>query len=425
MRGADTLDALLYAWLSEPDERRAGTCFAAYFRAAFPQLCRFARAWRVDPEQAEDLAQQALIKFFRYLGPERRAADAEIRQSTSALRPLDWGALHVRLVEGWVGQIRSFRDAAIGFRPAPASTTDPGVQGRDEINGRIEPLRRQGLHFLSEVRKRMAPRLGWLPVPTSATDSSETVGPDNEGVSRDADAIGAFASELLRSVEGKDHVSVERATDCAGGVQFVRHSSTVTEKLPVLAIPSNGLLYTIAKRQFLDVLRKKRPEPLHALEDLADRGEREVLDELDLGSSDTVDEVVEPAAPRGIEPEEAETGRDEVAFELRYGAFLDFLRAPLTRAEGALAAALAKGSGAKPERARVTSLQAKFDRVLAVLQALRESPQPTEDEIARRHGLTRNQVKYVIERIREEFNHFFPDLSRESGGRRKNQGSGA
>jgi hypothetical protein len=60
---------------------------------------------------------------------------------------------------------------------------------------------------------------------------------------------------------------------------------------------------------------------------------------------------------------------------------------------------------------------------MAVLSALHESPQPSEDEIARRQGLSRNQVKYVIERIREEFNYFFPDLAREAEGRRKRHGA--
>ena len=69
------------------------------------------------------------------------------------------------------------------------------------------------------------------------------------------------------------------------------------------------------------------------------------------------------------------------------------------------------------------SLRSKYDRVMAVLAALREEPQPTEEEIARREGLTRNQVKYVIERIREEFNYFFPELARDAQGRRKHQGA--
>jgi hypothetical protein len=41
---------------------------------------------------------------------------------------------------------------------------------------------------------------------------------------------------------------------------------------------------------------------------------------------------------------------------------------------------------------------------MAVLGSLRETPQPNEEEIARRLGLACDQVKYAIERIREEFN---------------------
>jgi DNA-directed RNA polymerase sigma subunit (sigma70/sigma32) len=71
----------------------------------------------------------------------------------------------------------------------------------------------------------------------------------------------------------------------------------------------------------------------------------------------------------------------------------------------------------------VDSLRRKYERLVAVLRALHESPQPSEVEIARRLGVSRNQVKYVIERVREEFSRFFPDLAHAAHGRRKRQGA--
>jgi hypothetical protein len=93
----------------------------------------------------------------------------------------------------------------------------------------------------------------------------------------------------------------------------------------------------------------------------------------------------------------------------------------LTRAEATLAAA-ASASSAGTLQARVDSLRQKYERLIAVLRALHDSPQPSEEEIALKHGLSRNQVKYLIERVRDEFNHFFPELTRAAQGRRKRKG---
>ena len=114
---------LLYAWLSEPEARRAELRFNSYFQAAFGAICRYIRSLRTDPATAQDIAQQALIKLFNHLGTARHAADERMREALSALRPLDFGARHVRCIESWRQQVGSFRDAAVGFR-VPAEPQD-------------------------------------------------------------------------------------------------------------------------------------------------------------------------------------------------------------------------------------------------------------------------------------------------------------
>ncbi len=335
------LDVLLYAWLAESDDAKAERRFSHYFRAAFPRLCRYLRSIRAEPSIAEDVAQQALIKFFGHVGADRRRAEEQLREASTELRLLAIADLHARRVERWGRQLGSFRDAAIGFPAASFGEAGSGRDSREEINGRIDPLRREGLHLL------------------------------------------------------------DVAISCAGASALTRAIRTICENLPQLAIPSNALLYTIAKRQFVDQLRKRRPQAAPDAEDILDARYEDVLQEPDLD---------------GAEALEAERG-----LEFRYRAFLEFLHQPLTRAEAALATAAIRGR-AHPEQLRVQSLRAKFERLAAVLDALRESPQPDEEEIARRLGLTRNQVKYAIERIRQEFNHFFPDMARQARGRRKRQG---
>ena len=432
---SDHLDTLLYAWLSEADSRRAEQRFSTYFRTAFPDVCRFIRSLRVDPQTAQDIAQQALIKLLNRLGTERRAADERFRCARIELRPLDFGALHSRLVEAWRRQLGNFRDAAIGFRipREPQRAPVPWQELREEINGRIEPLGRQGMHLLGEVRTRVEATL------TGLVGSESPQGPGSRGraghrptgspesqqkVAQDcaSEQIQAFVAALLQYAQGRDWARVASELACSGSVEFVSRTSIVCENLPPLAIPSNGLLYTIAKRLFLDGLRTKRPESSERIDDVADNDGESVLDELDF------DGAAPTEAPTAVveswsnlaEPDTHAPGAPESEVEARYRGFLELLREPLTRAEAALAAAASKGR-AKAEIARVESLRAKYQRLLAVLNALRETPQPTEEEIARRQGLTRNQVKYVIERIRKEFSYYFPDLAREAQGRRKRQ----
>jgi DNA-directed RNA polymerase specialized sigma24 family protein len=367
MSESDDLDVLLYAWLSEEDERRAELRFNDYFRAAFPELCRYVRSLGSDAASSEDIAQQALIKLFRHLGTDRKAADEEIRIALAELHPLDLGRLHLRLVDVWRRQVCALRDAAVRFGVVrePRETNSTRSELRAEINGRIDPLVRQGMQLGEEAR--------------------------------------------------------ERAQDPESGIgQFLNCTLQVCTHLPALAIPSNGLLYTIAKRQFIDAVRSNRLKSHGRVDSLTDYDAAGILDNLDLATSDAA--PFEPATSALEHTELIALESRDIELERSYTAFVEYLRVPLTRAEAALAEAASRGK-ATGERARAESLRGKYDRLMAVLIALRESPQPTEDEIARRLGLTRNQVKYAIERIRSEFSHFFPDLAVYARGRRKSRGA--
>jgi DNA-directed RNA polymerase specialized sigma24 family protein len=430
MSDSNDLDFRLYAWLSEADEQRAELRFSLYFKAAFPALCHYVRSLGQSSASAEDIAQQALIKLFNHLGGTRRVAAEEVRGATARLRPIaSWGSMHARLVRAWLQQLTAFLDAAIGFRIDRTLQDNPDSwkDFRNEINWQIDPLRRKAVRFLDEARTRLEPNLLLLlgnssndaPTPDEATrnklDESEELSVDGGTVSLTAE-ISRFVSMLRDCAQRRVSSEVTDGLGTAGAYEFVTGTTLVHKQLPPLAVPSNGLLYTIAKRQLIDSLRVKKREDLIA--DIADGGS--VLDELELDSCAPPANAVAPTSTAtASDPAEGEDRDREL--ESRYVAFVEFLRTPLTRAEGTLAAASRHGR-ATTEGARVASLQAKFDRLMDVLDALREVPQPTEEEIAARLDLTRNQVKYAIERIREEFTHFFPDLAGHSQGRRKTQG---
>jgi DNA-directed RNA polymerase specialized sigma24 family protein len=419
MSRSEELDILLYAWLSEGDARRAEVRFANYFRRAFSDLSRYARSLGAEASTAQDISQQSLIKLFNHLGLSRCAAAEAVRVATEELKPLTFGAMHERLVRAWVQQIVAFRDAALGFRVS-IERESQWRQLRMEVNARVDPLVRQGVHFLEEVRSRLGALL-FAPIAADVRDGSSTVWWDPPQDSVD-EALRSFVLTLLKRAEVQDAADIEKLPDCLGSVGFVRHTSTVCEKLPALAIPSNGLAYTMVKNQFMDSLKRRRPEQVDSMPDIVDEKSQEVLDQLDFGDPPMAEAVAESSSEEDA-PNEATAGVGrESEIEGRYRAFLELLRAPLTRAEGALAQASSLARAAA-DQARVDSLRAKYDRLMAVLKALRETPQPTEDEIAARLGITRNQVKYAIERIREEFSHFFPDLAGDAQQRRKHQGA--
>jgi DNA-directed RNA polymerase specialized sigma24 family protein len=403
--GHEDLDILLHAWLSETNESVATRRFAQYFRVAFSEVCRYLRSLRADEATAQDISQQALVKLFKQLGTKRREADARLRAALSGLRPLDFGAVHVTRVHTWRDEVSSFGAAAVAFR------SSDGQRAREEINSCIAPLRRQGGNLLSEVRARVDSALDGL------------VGEDG---SLDADDFEhetqAFAAKLLRYSAGREVATIDAAIGCPGAVGFVSRTQTVCEDLRTVAIPSNGLLYTIARRLFLNSLRSKSAGEAMLAVAVADEAETPgVLTDWDIDHPlDDLQPMQEMSAATGREPRSDESD-EERDIESRYRAFLEFLRAPLTRAEAALAQAASPGS-ARAQQAKVDSLRRKYERLTVVLRALHDSPQPSEEEIARRHGLSRNQVKYLIERVRNEFNHFFPELTRAAQGRRKRKG---
>jgi DNA-directed RNA polymerase specialized sigma24 family protein len=414
MGRSEDLDSLLYAWLSEDDARRAEVRFTGYFRAAFSAVCRYVRSLGAETSSAQDISQQSLIKLFNHLGLGRRTAAEIVSAAISDLQPLNFGSVHERLVRAWLADIAAYRDAALSFQIS-SQRESTWRSLREEVNARANPLVRQGVHFLREVHTRLRPLMRTLIVAHRADGAPSSEGAE---INLPEDLIDTelrlFLLALLKPAERQDAIDIEIELRCVGSVGFTRRTTDVCENLPTLSIPSNGLLYTIAKRQFLDSFKGHRPQPLERPPDVVDDNAESVLEQLDFsGATNTDEEFVVDIAEGSIEERDAE-------LEGRYRAFLEHLRGPLTRAEGALAQAALRGRAAA-EQARADSVRAKYDRLMAVLTALRETPQPTEDQIAARLGVTRNQVKYAIERIREEFSHFLPDLARDSGQRRKRQ----
>jgi DNA-directed RNA polymerase specialized sigma24 family protein len=383
-----TLDQLLYAWLAERDDVRFKRAFSAYFSAAFPAVVRYlSRRAVADPTQLEDIAQEALLKFFERVGTGRREASRDVTGALTRLRPLSLGPFHVRQVSVWAGDVESFAAEAMGFH-ATSLDESGGPAWKAAVHAlsdRIPTLQRQGLHLLGAVRVELHVH---FPVEADTDDEYGAT---------------AFAAQLAREAAEKSTAAVAVEEGYPGVFQFVDATVVVIERLPRLRVPTNGFLFDIALSVYLDDCksrhRQKRGGGLSGGVAAADShdgdADQHPLQQVEIegGSSrEALDEQVEVSdSTRRFEDNEF------------LEKFYVYLRAPVMAAERAYADA-ADGRAAAQSRKKLESVTAKFARAMTVLSLLGEGH--TQEEVAARLSLSRNQVKYIIELVQEAYAHF-------------------
>lgn len=348
---------MLYSWLAETDDHRFKRAFERYFRAALAHLTQYlARRSSLSDLDSEQVAVDALLTFFSRIGRERRDSSRAVATALESLEPVDLTAFHARLVRSWVRRSTKCRQACMSFTLTP-DEEDAGWKVRlVELNGHIPPLVRQGENLIEGER-------------VAAGDGK------------------AFTVHLPLQ-------------------QFVHQAGIVVECLPKLRVPTSGYLFDIAKNLYLDECkargRKKRggtgymaSMPRHPLALEETDTLDEYIDDSVLGPRSVVDEVASPAGAWDVAAEDV----DEDFCEQFYA----YLRRPLQDAEEAYRVAAARGSGVA-ERKRLESLSQKSERLMTVL-ALRVEGH-TQEEIATQLGISRNQVKYVIELVQASYAQF-------------------
>jgi DNA-directed RNA polymerase specialized sigma24 family protein len=410
-----SLDQRLYAWLREADERRFQRAFSDYFSLAYPAVMRrLARLSNWDLSDLEEIAQDALLRFFDRAGQGRREAAAALAAALAHIRPPELGPFNARQVQAWTGAVAEFRTKTTTFRPPLA---DPGVdrswkQVIHDLATEIPQLQRRGWQLIDVVRIA----LNWP-----------------------AEADRVPAESLAAAIEARTDQAVAAESTLPGTLSFVDDTCTVISLLPRLRVPSNSYLFEIATTIYFDACRSRgrqkrggrSPDSARAAdrpvgEDVSVHPLEQLLLEPEDGCEDEV-EVGEAwgqrpgrAAPCGGDPsgvDEAQRYEDEQFMQR----FYDYLRDPVDRAMAAYEAALMKGSGAA-ERARLDSLTRKFSRSVAVLGALGEGY--TQEETAQRLGISRNQVKYVVELIQEALQRFSANSPHHvDGARQSNPGA--
>jgi len=399
-----TLDHLLYAWLAEADEQRFEQAFNAYFVAAFPAVVRhLAHLSRWSIEQLEDIAQEALLQFFDRVARARRDAAQAMAGALTRIQPLNLGPLHEQQVTRWTEAISAFRARSLAFQAQSAVhyAGFPGVVR--SLAEEVRLLQAEGYRLLHSLELALRVHSGGV---------SGEIAAVGEGDHRDR------ARWLAAELAG-DGPAVLAAEQCFPGVQrFTIDVHTLIEAISQLQLPTNSFLFEIAASKYLDESRRRgrlkrggtgKPSSgphsddsqRHPLELLAinEADDSDAGHQGDSLPSACMDAGVSDSSISAFDP--AHACEHEDFFEQ----FCDYLRQPLEYATLACDAERLSGRSV-PDSARrkVESLTAKFSRTMSVLSLLGEGY--TQQQTAEQLGLSRNQVKYIVELVQVAYASF-------------------
>jgi len=410
-----TLDRLLYAWLAEHDDGRFERAFEVYFHAAFPAVVRYlARRAVFDEFQLEDLAQEALLKFFDRIGRRRRRAFATTAESLPQVHPLNLGALHDRQVSAWSKGVGAFASDALQFAMRAGELTGESDWKSilREVSDRAPGLQRHGCHFLRAVQNEMPRQQDTSPCATSG-QATQAHGLSDGGCEPDLEELRDFWQHMAETARNQTPTARQAEERHPGVFQFVHATFLVTEAIPQLRIPTNGFLFEIAISLYLDECksrgRKKRGGSGVSAE-FTSGCERHPLEAEDDSESVQADPYEDRRAgfdgewlPSTALPAHAIapdlTYEDEQFLEKFYG----YLHRPIKQAQAAYAQATTPGAQ-NAARKRLESVTDKFSRLTGVLSLLGEGH--TQEAIAERLNISRNQVKYVVESVQESYVQF-------------------
>lgn len=427
MTKATTLDRRLYAWLAEVDEKRFLLAFNSYYVVAYPAILRrLVRVSGWESADLEDLAQEALLRFFEKIGRGRRDIAASMRETLKSLQPLPLGALHERQVRSWVTDVSKFLDATMTFRLTTIDFDEDWMAPIRVLVGRVEPLQTVGRDLLRPVRVNLEAGIGKVGVvltlnPTGARDIASTQEESGATVmeSNDEDQLAkALASDSALAANAEHHLP--------GVIQFVKGTITVVAHLPPLRVPTNAYLFETGMNIYLDEYRRRgrkkrggrgvgpvthedRMEPTHPLEALVFEVDSEHDAEYaELGHPNRHANGYGELNSGGMANDPTASYESEDLYER----FHEYLHRPVEEAMQALERAAVHGT-AKAERRKFESVSDKFARIMAVLGLLGEGY--TQEEAAARLALSRNQVKYIIELVQETYLRFESEALRQVG----------
>jgi DNA-directed RNA polymerase specialized sigma24 family protein len=410
------LDQMLYAWLAEPDNRKFDQAFKKYYAEASINLVRYlARRSSLPDLDCEQIAVDALLKFFCRVGRERRQAAELVSNTLPQIQPLNFGPFHIRQVRRWTTDIGSFKDTAMSF--TVGQQEDSARPWKSEIQvliDNIPPLQRQGCHLLEPVRAAVV-------AISDIGSSGQVICTDTpeEPASADYVIISEFVSGLRNAAKEGSAAASFAESRHPGVIRFVDGSWAVIDVLPLLRVPTNGYLFDMAQSLYLDECkargRQKRGGTGTASPGIVELGEhrgsmhplaRISLDETGSPEEDSDMGQAPGLTAMGFDVGSADLGFDPATEQIGEEfcqRFFAHLRKPLEDAEEAYRQAAATGA-AKAERKRLESLSQKNARLTTVLTMRIEGQ--TQEAIAEALGISRNQVKYIVELMQSAYEQF-------------------
>jgi hypothetical protein len=419
-----TLDRQLYAWLVESDERRFTLAFNVYFSVAFPAIVRFlARISRWDSAHLEELAQDALLRFFDRVGRDRRQASDTVGAALKLICPLNkMGSFHARLVNCWIEDVSAFRAATMSFT-LPQTDQAAEAEWKSQIRSLAEKnlaIQRQGWYLLGSTLRE----LGWSVGDECFKDSGqqgldprlfrdriiELMNDDEKpslAVSVDQ-AVGEMVAKTARAAVVEEHYP--------GASLFVKHTLDIVNMIPRLRVPTNGYLFDIATTVYLDECKrrgrlKRGGSGDRRLDRRMPEGDEGSLSlhPVELATLDSTvafdgEECFDEAIPKTMSDNAAVSDPTLRYEEEEYFAkFYEYLHRPVSHAARAYENA-ADVRRAEIERQKLKSLAAKFARTITVLSMLGAGN--TQEQTAEHLGISRNQVKYIVEVVQEAYERF-------------------
>ena len=235
---ATSLDYRLYAWLCEVDNERFEIAFNAYFSVAFPSIIRhLAHITRWDVSQLEELAQDALLRFFDKVGRGRREASEVVRKSATENPTAPFRCASRAAGQRLDRSCRIVPCCSHEFSPTDGSGETTWKASIHRITEQIPPLQRQGCQLLRFASMEL--RWGF--------DDKEphSIAPGGPEAPLDEELLGRVASVVVTE---QTH---------PGATRFVQGTCTIVRTLPRLRVPTNGYLFDMAMTIYLDECKRR------------------------------------------------------------------------------------------------------------------------------------------------------------------------
>lgn len=385
----------LCLWLEDGSTKeKSDLHFKVYYQDISGRLLRFLRWELWEPgrpnrdQQAQDLLQEVFTRLLSRLA-KRPAAAARIIALGARLQWDARGSFYARRVHLWHQDAVTFSKGALGFCAEHCLTETPvdcNVEARN-FNEHCDSLREGGYNLVATAN---------IPCPGDQAGSPYAAGSASEGhpytvedglAAHAQDAGFVFDQEQPPHNNARRLISatrallktgsvgdIDRQLGLLGATDFVIALADTLECLSILRVPTDALLYRMAKNLLYD---DHRSGPAQCRQEFS-------LDEMTAPKGES-SIAPEPQLQQRPIPEESCFTRDALVL----------LRKEVDLAEAALGRTAAPDERARAERC-LAKKRRLFSEYSTILGLLSETGITTQDELAASLGLTRDQIRYRL-----------------------------